>query len=269
MKYLKKFNEELKSSTYRRASLKLKEIGHPRRSTTMSNWADETKQREDDDKYSAIYNNWKPYGSFEIDLIKTKYDPTKKEHYDEVTMSGNFLITSSFEADWARDMFSDSLDAHDNFKYGFSLPFELGIIPADDETKKVFKEKEELLSDEVYDGMYWCSRIWFNIIESNGSEINPSGNYQFEAKDNDKIVLKSRAEAIRFKKLFSDSIEDKNKWGTCSWEKRSLGGQVNEFFSKKFTNKLDQEAFDKLMDGAYEKLVNVVRRMSINPLYRS
>lgn len=39
MKYLKKFNEELRTYTYRTAANKLRQIGHVRRSSVLDDWS--------------------------------------------------------------------------------------------------------------------------------------------------------------------------------------------------------------------------------------
>lgn len=269
MKHLKKFNE-LKSSTYKKVSNKLKEMGHPRRSGVMASWATEVEQREKDAKELETYNEWFKNGDvFEMDIVKQKWNATEKKYYNETTMSGRFVLNASLESDWAGDMFADNY-SDNNFQYGFSLPFEIGIMPADEETKKEFREKENQFSDEIYDGVYWCTRVWVNLIKGGeGLVVNPSGQCSIDSRDNDLALFKNRKEAIRFKKLFVESIEGKNKFGSSRWYPHGLGEQVKKFLSEKPSSRIEQEEFDTLMEGAYEKFVNSVKKMSVNILYKN
>jgi hypothetical protein len=48
MKYLKKFNEELRPQTYMSAARKLDKLGHTDRANALKDWAKETEKRRDD-----------------------------------------------------------------------------------------------------------------------------------------------------------------------------------------------------------------------------
>ena len=64
MKYLKIYNEELKSSTYKSAADKLKQMGHIKRPEEIMNWHEVTRKREDEVKKSiedAIDSLWDVY----------------------------------------------------------------------------------------------------------------------------------------------------------------------------------------------------------------
>ena len=57
MKYLRKFNEELKSSTYKLASNKLKGMGHIRRSSELEKWSEEVANKEKDARELESFNS--------------------------------------------------------------------------------------------------------------------------------------------------------------------------------------------------------------------
>ena len=56
MKYLKRFNEELRPQTYMSAARKLDKLGHHDRSKDLKDWGLEMESREEMDKWRK--NNW-------------------------------------------------------------------------------------------------------------------------------------------------------------------------------------------------------------------
>jgi len=267
MKYLKKFNE-LKSYTYKKASDKLKTMGHPRRAGVMKDWAIEVENRERENARLEEFKRHEPHGVFELDLTGYKWDPVAKKSNEYSILSGKFLLAASYQSDWTADSFCDNLP--DDFQYGFNLIFEFGVMPADDETRAKFDKIKDWQDDFMSNGVYWCSRIYYNIIDANGGmTINPTGVYSLDSMESDCVKFKDRANAIKFKKLFSDAIADKNNWGSSRWTPLSLGGQVKNFFTKNPSTRLNQEDFEKMMEGGYEKLVESTKRMSVNQLYKN
>ena len=270
MKYLKRYNEELRYGTYVSAANKLKNIGHNRRSGIMSDWAEKVREKERElDRLSEFKKN-EPFGVFDLDIVKQIYNPKGESFYDESVLSGKFLIGVSFQSDWTYDMFSDNLSDDNGFKYGFSLVFEFSVMPADEETKIEFDKIYKWNDDFMSRGAYWCARMYFNIIKPNGGlSIEPDGKYSFDVMENEGIVFKDRSNAMRFKKLFSDAISGKNNWGSNSWSPSGLSDGVKKFFTQKHTTRLTQEEFDKMMEGGYEKVVDATKKMSLNQLYRN
>jgi len=269
MKYLKKYNE-LKSYTYRRTADKLKSLGHNRRAGVMIDWSTEIENRERESARLSEFKKNEPFGVFDLDIVKQRYNPTDKSYYDETVLSGKFLIGASFQSDWTYDMFSDNLSDDNGFKYGFSLVFEFSVMPADEETKVEFDKIYKWNDDFMSNGSYWCGRLYFNIIKPNGVlSIDPDGKYTFDVMENEGIVFKDRANALKFKKLFIDAISGKNNWGSHSWSPRGLSDEVKKFFTEKHTTRLTQEEFDKMMEGGYDKLVEATKKMSLNQLYRN
>jgi len=267
MKHLNKFNE-LKSYTYKKASDKLKTMGHPRRAGVMKDWAIETENREREAARNEEFKRNGPYGVFDLDIMTSKWDPNTKKSNHHSLISGKFVLSISYQSDWTIDSFCDNVA--DDFKYGFNLIFEFGVMPADEETRFKFDKLKDWQDDFMSNGAYWCSRIYYNVIPSTGGMIiNPTGSYSFDSMENDWIEFKDRANAIKFKKLFSDAIAGKNNWGTSRWTPLSLGDQVKPFFTKNPSSRLSQEDFDNMMEGGYEKLVESTKRMSVNQLYKN
>ena len=276
MKHLKSINE-LKSSTYRNAATKLKQMGHIRRSGELEEWTKEVANKEKDARELANYNSFKHDVPFKINLVKSKWNSgTKTRDYD-VMMTGNFYLKPSFDADWARDSYNDNVNQEDgSMSYAFSLPFEIGLMPADEETKQQFREIESKLSDEVYEGVYWLQRLYYKIINEGSKEITPTGQFSWEPRENDEIVFENRAEALRFKKMFVDSVNGRNTFGNSKWIP-SMHEYLKKFFMGEWIQKYNQDtkSYDKVdksetfNEESFKRFLDSTNKMSINQLYRN
>jgi hypothetical protein len=191
MKYLKRFNEELKPRTYLSAAKKLTAIGHTDRANALKDWAGETEKREEITKWKEQLQNYSPFGIYKVNVVNPE--------------SGEM-----FTADFALDINFDELAFEDNFEYEkqkdpnnvneVSIFFFVGLIPTSEE---LIKKCEEIMPEpEFGNGMYWgmCFGIDFKV--QNGEVIldkfrlddyddNLSGNVSFA----------DRASAGKFKNL--------------------------------------------------------------------
>jgi len=188
MKHLKSINE-LKSSTYRNAAAKLKNLGHIRRSGELEEWTKEVENRERDARELANFNSFKHDVPFKINLVKTKWNSANKSRDHEIMMTGNFYLKPSFDDSWAQDQYNDNINEDGACGYAYYMPFEVGIMAADEETKEKFRSIEENLSDEVYEGVYWNQRIYYKIINEGSKEVTPTGEFSWECRENDEIVF--------------------------------------------------------------------------------
>jgi len=275
MKHLKTINE-LKSSTYKNAAAKLKNLGHIRRSGELEEWTKEVENRERDARELANFNSFKHDVPFKINLVKTKWNSANKSRDHEIMMSGNFYLKPSFDDSWAQDQYNDNINEDGICSYGYYMPFEIGIMAADEETKEKFRSIEENLSDEVYEGVYWNQRLYYKLINEGSKEVTPTGEYSWECRESDEIMFENRAEALRFKKMFVDAVHGRNTFGNSKWVP-SMHEQLKKFFSGDWVMKYNRETskYDKIESSetfneeAFKKFLDSTNRMSINQLYRN
>jgi hypothetical protein len=276
MKYLKRFNEELKSSTYKSAANKLKGMGHIRRSGELDQWAIEVQNKEKDARELENFNSFKHDVPFKINLVKSKWNPTSKIRYHEIMMTGNFYLKPSFDDHWARDQYNDNTQDDGTQEYAYNMPFEVGIMPADDESKELFRLIEDKLSDEVYEGAYWLQRLYYKIINDGAIEITPKGEFSWEPRENDEIMFENRSEALRFKKMFVDAVNGRNTFGNSKWcpnmheklKKFFLGEWLQRWNSDtKSYEKIDRQ--DVFNEEAFKRFLDSTNRMSVNQLYKN
>ena len=275
MKHLKTINE-LKSSTYASAANKLKGLGHIRRSGELEEWTKEVQNKERDARELENFNSFKHDVPFKINLVKSKWDSATKTRKHEIMITGNFYLKPSFDDSWAYDQYNDNVQEDGTTEYSYHLPFEIGIMAADEETKEKFRMIEENLSDEVYEGVYWLQRLYYKLINEGSKEITPTGDFSWECRENDEIVFENRAEALRFKKMFVDAVHGRNTFGNSKWVP-SMNEQLKKFFLGEWLQRYNRDTrlYDKVdrsdvfNEEAFKRFLDSTNKMSINQLYRN
>jgi len=275
MKYLKSINE-LKSSTYKSAATKLKQMGHIRRSGELEEWTKEVQNKEKDARELQNYNEFKHDVPFKINLVKVKWDGATKTRKHDIMITGNFYLKPSFDNSWAQDQYNDNADEDGTTEYTYHMPFEVGIMAADEETKEKFRAIEENLSDEVYEGVYWSQRLYYKLINGGSNDIQPTGDYSWEPRESDEIMFENRAEALRFKKMFVDAVHGRNTFGNSKWVP-SMHEELKKFFLGDWLQRYNRETskYDKIESSetfneeAFQRFLDSTNKMSINQLYRN
>jgi hypothetical protein len=275
MKHLKSINE-LKSSTYASAANKLKNMGHIRRSGELEQWTKEVQNKEKDARELENFNSFKHGVPFKINLVKVKYNSATKSRDHDIMVTGNFYLKPSFDFSWAQDQYNDNADENGNTEYSYYMPFEVGIMAADEETKEKFRSIEENLSDEVYEGVYWLQRLYYKIINEGSKEITPTGEFSWECRESDEIMFENRSEALRFKKMFVDAVHGRNTFGNSKWVP-SMHEELKKFFLGDWLQRYnrDTKSYDKVdrqevfNEEAFKRFLDSTNKMSINQLYRN
>ena len=191
MKYLKRFNEELKPSTYMSAAKKLTAIGHTDRANTLKDWSEQTEKREDMAKWKERLQEYSPFGTYKVNVV----NPETEE---------------KFTADFALDINFDELSFEDSFEWekekdpnnvsGVNIFFFIGLIPTSEE---ILKKCEEIMPEpEFGNGMFWGMSCGIDFKVQNGQVILD----KFTLEDYDEnlsgnVSFADRASAGKFKNL--------------------------------------------------------------------
>lgn len=152
MKHLKKFNEELEPSTYLLASQKLNKIGHNRRSKELESWGKMAKWKASMKEWEKNIEKYSPWGK-----------ATFKFNVDGEVFSRDFYLLFNFD----EYLNSDSLLHNKESKgyFGFRIQFELGLIPADEET---LQKCLGLFPDSDFSkGFFWANWIMIHYKVEN------------------------------------------------------------------------------------------------------
>ena len=260
MKYLKRFNEELKASTYKSAADKLTKMGHKRRGGELLSFAT---RREDEEKQARLKATRDEMARFEPFNIVV-------EGNDE--RSGRFFISASPDVSWLGDAIHDWI--YDDMQYGLSLSIEFGIMPADEETEMEFKDFK--WSPEQWEGISWPNRMYFGIDKP----ITP----EFEAWDRDIFYFTTRADAMRFKTMMIEMLEGKIEWWNRNWykEKNPIQGIKDTISDEAMINRIEKiagyqnnEADAERIRGLdftgklnYQNIIDSAKNIRINSIYR-
>lgn len=266
MRHLKRFNERLKSSTYASAASKLKNMGHVKRSDKLINWTEEVKNKEKEAKELENLKYFKHDVPFKIILVKNKWNSATKSNNYEIMMSGNFYLKPYFDDSWACDQYLNNVNDDGTIQYAYNMPFEIGIMAADKETKEKFKLIESKLDNEIYEGVYWPQRLYYRIINEGYKKITPTGEFYWECSENDEIIFENRSEALRFKRMFVDAVHGKNTFGDTKWHP-SMYEQLKKFFLGEWLDRpYREEIFN---EEAFKRFLDSTNKMSINQLYKN
>lgn len=180
MKYLKKFNEELSPSTYSRAAMKLKKLGHTDRANKLYDWSDKTQNKILIDAYSE-------YGEFKMRI-------TDESNMQEVI--GDFNLFIHFDP----YSFENDISDGDN-----RIVLEVRLIPSSNDLLDECNDKIEDFES--------LSSIWLEInfdITKTGIDIVGFVINDYDNFSKTKIEFIGRSSANKFKNLLVKIFNDEN-----------------------------------------------------------
>lgn len=183
MKYLKKFNEELKPDVYSSAAKKLKKLGHPSRAEKLEDWTKITKWKKNIQEYSQ-------FGVFDMDIFVAKYQEKEKKVF-----SGQFYLYVGFD----ETPYLENLEDDPNYN---KIVFQIGAIPVDEKTYRTIesmsmKNSANFISHdlELHNGFLWTNFIEFNISTNEVS---------IDQLNDVKGMFNNRKSAVKFKNLIKE-----------------------------------------------------------------
>jgi hypothetical protein len=257
MKYIKSFNEELNPYIYRKAANLAKGYKQPKRAERFSNWADELTNRENIKNTKENRERLSQYGSF---------DGCLSVGYSDKEIVGKFYLDIWFDEDWFGDIVYQSW-GDGAFEYGISLPFEIEIIAADEETQRKIDGTEI----EQNNGVIWPNRLemYLSTYDQTTKEVNLKANgYGYYPRDTEDFHFLDRRNAIKFKKLLIDALDGKNSFG-CSNTYVKFDTLKDHIKTTLVEISNNERLVDCPLDvSIYDDLVNNMRNMSLNKLYK-
>lgn len=261
MRYLKRFNEELKPETYISAAKKLKSIGgHDKRAAGLEEWGNLERQKEEDRQIKAIVDRYSKHGTFRVNIAHSMSQLRSKDFL----MAGDFYICIDFMQDWAAENFNDWMDGgrEDSALW---IPLMIGLIPANEETLNNMKSCEL----EMWRNTCWTSNagafLSYSIQEEGSYEDGDwdlktartdGGGFYIEQHQYD-IRFASRRDAMKFKKLLVDIFEGNTEMGEDASNPGGIKEEMIEYYCSK--SHVPIEAFDDIADN--------MRKLSLNKLY--
>ena len=179
MKYLKKFNEELRPQTYLSAARKLNKMGHTDRANDLKDWAREMESREEMIKWKDLIQDYAQFGTFTMTI--------KNEETGE-TLTGDFNLDISFD----EMAFSDEPES--------GISFFLGLIPTSED---LIKQYMKLCPDYDFgNGFFWGKifNLEFRIVDDR-VQFTKWNFWDYDSDMNGLVAFSDRGSANRFKNL--------------------------------------------------------------------
>jgi len=194
MKYLKRFNEELRPRTYLSAAKKLTAIGHTDRAKELKDWAEETEKREEIAKWKDRLQDYGIFGTYKMNIV----NPETGEKF-----TGDFYLDINFDELGFEDNFESEKESNPDLIKGVYIFFFIGLIPTTEETLR--KCMEIMPEPEFGNGMFWgmtCglefevvkNQLAFTKFSLEDYDDNLSGNVSFA----------DRSSANKFKTLLKN-----------------------------------------------------------------
>lgn len=203
MKYLKRFNEELKSGTYYNAARKLKKMNQPDRADALKKWGDKVEFSENLVKWRESVEEFKPFGSFKLKVTNAK---TKE------SLTGDFYMAFNFDADAFADSYESERENNTTEETepdieNIWFTFFIGIVPT---TEELMMEYNKVIPEAEFDnGFTWAfslsiiSDIRDGKVELTGLQID---NYDVDSYGDINFVDRPSAGKFKtiLKRLFTD-----------------------------------------------------------------
>lgn len=252
MKYLKKFNEELKSTTYKSAADKLK-YKHPVRASHLSDFSAIRLKEEEDEKEKIAkereYKEWE-------ENIK-KYSPFGTFRFNINTNSGPV-----FEADFyllVSHWYDDEEISQDS-EFWLNLDFQL--IPKDIETYERVKSCGRWDWQDGYTFHIW--RGWVNIkTREYDCEVS---SFSTDTADNfsGRIEISDRKTALKFKRLMVSIFTTKDYPDFVGEQNKPYPSLYN-----KFEATLAESGISSDFGLEMNHIADCINKISVNSLYQT
>lgn len=195
MKYLKKFNEELNPSTYRRAASKLKKLGgfNIDVAKNLTDWAEKREADESIIKWEKNIEEFSKFGKFKLNIANK--------------FTGDFYLDLNFSRDSFLDEYAPIGEGDDEYYVG--LGFFIGAIPVDEETR--VKTLEIVTEDDFSNGFIWSNMLSIGLKIIPGSyEITDISIEDYDVELTGGVELADRASAGRLRSLLVSLFENPN-----------------------------------------------------------
>ena len=238
MKYLKKFNEELRPQTYRSAARKLDKLGHTDRAQALKDWALETEKKEEMIKWKDSIQDYAQFGTFKMTI---KNEETGK------TLTGDFHLDISFDA----LAFGDQPES--------GICFFIGLIPTSEDL--IYQYIEVCPDHDFGNGFFW-GKI-FNLEYELGDTVKfvKWNMWDYDDSMNGKVNFVDRGSANKFKNLLIQIFTNRELGYPSGYT------DSNSLYEKLENCILAENSFSSDYGFRLEDAADYIRTISPNLLY--
>lgn len=178
MKYIKRFNEELRPQTYMSAARKLDKLGHTDRANVLKDWAKETEKKEEMIKWQDRIQDYAQFGTFKLIIKNTETNET---------LTGDFHLDVNFD----ELAFSDGPES--------GITFFLGLIPTSEDL--IYRYMELCPDYDFGNGFFWGKIFTLGYELEDMVKFTNWILWDYDDEMNGKIYFADRSSANKFKNL--------------------------------------------------------------------
>lgn len=178
MKYIKRFNEELRPQTYMSAARKLDKLGHTDRANVLKDWAKETEKKEEMIKWQDRIQDYAQFGTFKLIIKNTETNET---------LTGDFHLDVNFD----ELAFSDGPES--------GITFFLGLIPTSEDL--IYRYMELCPDYDFGNGFFWGKIFTLGYELEDMVKFTKWNMWDYDDEMNGKIYFADRSSANKFKNL--------------------------------------------------------------------
>jgi hypothetical protein len=238
MKYLKKFNEELRPQTYLSAARKLAKLGHTDRANALKDWAKETEKKEEMIKWQDRIQDYAQFGTFKLSVKNTETNET---------LTGDFHLDISFD----ELAFSDEPES--------GITFFIGLIPTSED---LIYQYMELCPDYDFGNGFFWGKIFNLEYELGDTVVFTKWNmWDYDDEMNGKINFADRSSANKFKNLLIQIFSNPQLGYPSGYT------DADDIYEKLETCILAENSFSSDYGFKLEDAAEYIRTISPNLLY--
>lgn len=238
MKYLKKFNEELRPWTYRSAARKLDKLGHTDRAQALKDWALETEKKEEMIKWKDNIQDYAQFGTFKMTI---KNEETGK------TLTGDFHLDISFDA----LSFSDGSES--------GITFFLGLIPTSEDL--IYQYMELCPNYDFGNGFFWGKIFTLGYELEDTVKFTKWNMWDYDDEMSGKVNFTDRGSANKFKNLLIQIFSNPQLGYPSGYT------DANDLYEKLTNCILAENSFSSDYGFRLEDAAEYMRTISPNLLY--
>ena len=252
MRYLIKYNEELKSDTYKSAADKLTKMGHVKRPEELMKWHLVAKEKEKEENKRKAIEEASKLGIYKMTL-----------NGRDGKFTGDFYVYLYWNDDIADENYEDWKSFDNNSLW---LLFDFAVIPASEESKEF---AQNVLHKEIglnYEGKCYLGCFGLNLSQGGGSYdendkptyvLKPSGGFYFEEYHSVGWCMADRASAQKFKKMLYDIFEGNIIWRETPALPGGVKEQILDFICSDMGHSLEE----------FEQFIDSIKQISLNKIY--
>lgn len=238
MKYLKKFNEELRPQTYMSAARKLDKLGHHDRANALKDWSREVEKKEEMIKWKDLIQDYAQFGTFKMTIKNTETADT---------LTGDFHLDISF----------DDLQFSDEPESG--ICFFIGLIPTSED---LIHQYMELCPDYDFgNGFFWGKIFNLQYELSDTVKFTKWNMWDYDDEMNGKVAFADRGSANKFKNLLIQIFTNSELGYPSGYT------DADDLYEKLTNCILAENSFSSEYGFKLEDAANYIRTISPNLLY--